>query len=72
MGKIEVHPTWTETMVKVITVSKTKVMNRAIKTFESLLFIFTTGTSLLIVKQQEIKRSRMDLLQQLFRACPIE
>jgi len=42
MGKKEVHPTCTETIVKVITVSKANTMKKAIKRFEYLAFAFTT------------------------------
>ena len=44
IGKTEVHPTCTETIVKVITVSKTNVIKKAIKTFENLTLALTNDT----------------------------
>jgi len=45
MGKTVDHPTCTKTIVKVITVSNTNVMKKALRTLENLAFTLTTDTS---------------------------
>jgi hypothetical protein len=54
IGKKEVHPTCTETIVKVITVSKTNTMKKASKRFEYLALNFTTRHHLKDGRQERL------------------